>query len=110
MTTYNITKEQRPIVENHRRDSLARYLIHRKPEQREMFLKTLKTDEQRADLENRMRDQLALEISLMDDNIRKLRLARLFQRCQRNAFDPSFFQDITRRVNKLLSEKEAAHG
>ncbi|WBA86496.1 hypothetical protein [Endozoicomonas sp. GU-1] len=110
MTSYNITKEQREHCENERRDSLARYLIHCKPERQQSFLKTLKSDGLREDLRERMKDQLALEISLMDDNMRKLRLARFFQRCQRNAFNQSFFQDITRRVNKLLSEKEAVHG
>lgn len=110
MTSYNIKKEQREHYENERRDSLARYLIHCKPERQQTFLKTLKTEELRADLQNRMRDHLALEIAKMDDNMRKLRLARLFQRCQRNAFSQAFFQDITRRVNKLLPEQEVAHG
>ena len=110
MTSYNITKEQRPVVENDRRNSLALYLIHCTPERQRMFLKNLKSDAMRVDLKERMREQLAIEIAMMDDNLRNLRLSRLNQRCHRNVFDQSFYQDILTRVQKHLAVEEVVHG
>lgn len=110
MTSYNITKEQRPALENARRDSLARYLIHTEPKHQQMFLKKLKSDHLRADLKERMREQLAIEIAMMDDNLRNLRMSRMRQRCARGEFEQSFYQDILSRVNKHLVTEEVEHG
>ena len=100
MTNYNITKHQR-------RDSLALYLVHCSSEHQRMYLKSLKSDELRVDLKERMREQLALEVAKMDTNMRNLRLARLKQRCKHTAFEQSFFQDILSRVKKHLAIQPA---
>ena len=110
MTSYNITKEQRPALENARRDSLARYLIHTEPKHQQMFLKKMKSDHLRADLKERMREQLAIEVAKMDQPMRNLRMSRMCQRCARGEFEQSFYQDILSRVKKHLAAEEVEHG
>ena len=110
MTSKSIPSHQRKQVEEERRNSLARYLIHLDSQRQQLYLHNLKSDEQRADLQNRMREQLAIEISLLDTNIRNLRLADLNQKCERKRNGQQFFQDVLKRVNHHLEQRKAQHG
>ena len=105
-----IKKEDEPKLEIERRNSLAKHLIHQHPERQRSYLKRLKTEELRQDIRERMRQALAVEISLMDTNMRNLRMARLAQRCRLKLFDQDFFKDINGRVNRLLEQQEQSNG
>ncbi|MET4706702.1 hypothetical protein [Endozoicomonas lisbonensis] len=104
--SHNITREQRPQLEQQRRESLARHLIHSKPKHQQMYLKSLKSDTLREELRELMKQELAKEIALMDTHLRNLRLSRLKDRCSHKEFDSSFFRDIQNRVDTLLASKE----
>ena len=108
MPNYNISKEAGKGLEIERRNSLARHLIHQPPSRQAMFLDKMKSSALREDLKNRMREQLAIEISLMDANQRNLRLTNLDQHCRKTR-NREFFQDILNRVRQQL-EQEPAHG
>ena len=109
MTT-SIPNHQRNQVEEHRRNSLARYLIHLDGKRQKLFLRNLKNDAIRNDIKDRMREQMAIEISLLDTNVRNLRLANLNQSCERKRNGQQFFQDVLKRVNHHLEQRKAEHG
>lgn len=105
MTSYSIDEKQSNQLENERRSSLARYLIHCDPGRQGVFLRSIKDEQMRNDIKHRMREELAKEIAALPENMRKLRLSRLQQRCNRGGFaNAGFFPDILTRVKRYLKE------
>ena len=95
-------------VENYRRDCLARYLLRGTREEQKAFFQGMKSEAARTDIKARMLEQLALQIAAEDDNRRKLRLARLYNRCMstRKPDDMVFFRTINHRVKEIIKNKE----
>ena len=96
-------------TENHKRDCLARHLITRPFAQQRDFLQTLKVPALKQDITRRMREQLALQIADMDENLRRLRFTKLQELANRSQRNYEWYLDIRKRVDSILQAREVEH-
>ncbi|AMO56581.1 hypothetical protein GZ77_03775 [Endozoicomonas montiporae] len=95
--------------ENHKRDCLARHLISQPFSQQRDFLKTMKVPALKQDITRRMREQLALQIADMPQNLRQMRFTQLKELAKRSQRNYEWYVDIRNRVNDILKTRNASH-
>ena len=91
--------------ESYKRDCLARHLIAQPWRKQAEFLQSMKIPALKQDIKERMRQQLAIQISAMEPTLRNLRLDQMRDLGRRSQRNYEWYLDIKKRVETMLEKK-----